>query len=408
MVGIHRRLGTSWLASVMVSMFGLKSYLSVAPPARQPATILSIAVFANARRAIVELGVVLGEGQITELAVGNRNLLRPRALVLLFRLMVHPRRCFRYLRLLHRLRHDNFLVACRVAGVVALYVRMTEILEKAAPRAVLVASDSNPEEVALKLAARSLGIPSIFLSHAYTTPVSPPLRFDLSIIEGAAALEAYKAKGPVRGAILFRGVEGASSPLDPQRFQRSQPTIGFFTPKIMRWDAFAGVIRDCQQRFGARQILIRWHPNMLEEAQMHLLDDPSNVVQTPRSASLGEVVAQCDWVIADENSNVNLEVLKRGIPTINVRGLSGLPADRSDIYGFVRNQIIFPPVDSIAAFDLAAAMEFYTGTWPERFRAYDATYLRDEEQVKQETRDAIANVIAKVVPGVEPISARGA
>ena len=37
--------------------------------------------------------------------------------------------------------------------------------------------------------------------------------------------------------------------------------------------------------------------------------------------SLADVARTCDWVIADENSNVHLEVLKLGIPTLAIRRL---------------------------------------------------------------------------------------
>ena len=43
------------------------------------------------------------------------------------------------------------------------------------------------------------------------------------------------------------------------------------------------------------------------------------------SAALPDVARRCDWVIADENSNVHLPVLKLGIPTVVVKGLGLYP-----------------------------------------------------------------------------------
>jgi hypothetical protein len=297
--------------------------------------------------------------------------------------------------LVHATNQDNFLVACRVASTIAAYIRWKEVLRAARPSAVLVASDSNPEEVAIKIAARASGIPSIFASHAYTTPVSPPLRFDLSILEGQAALASFEAKGRVRGEIVFRGIDGESIALDPARFQRSTPTIGIFAPKAVGWDAFTRIITDCQQRFPGCKILIRWHPNMLGEPRLGELRGRPDVIETPTSAKVGEIVGQCDWGIADENSNVVLDMLKRGVPVLTVQSLTMLPPERGDLYGFLRNAIVFPQVSSIAALDLPSAMKFYTGSWAERFAQYDASYLRDPADVKRNIVTAVARLLGR-------------
>ena len=87
---------------------------------------------------------------------------------------------------------------------------------------------------------------------------------------------------------------------------------------------------------------------MLERPRLvQSLGDLSGIVESSRAATLTDVARQCDWVIADENSNVHLPVLKLGIPTVAVRNLGLYPESRSDLYGFVADGIVFPPVSSI-------------------------------------------------------------
>jgi hypothetical protein len=302
------------------------------------------------------------------------------------------RRSFRIVRRLDR-RH-GFLVACRAAAAVAWYTRTRSVLRLHRPGAVLVSSDSNPEEVGLTAAAAALGIPRIFVSHAYPTPFAPALNFSLSILEGEAAVRARLRRGPIRGEIALAGVDGESVPLDVSRFERQPPVIGIFAPKATNWPVFAAVIEDCRAVFGARRVVIRWHPSRLDQARyLHLLSDRSGIEESPMSATLPEVAGQCDWVVADENSNVHLPVLKLGIPTVVVRGLGLYPESRSDMYGFAAAGVVFPPVRSIRDLQPAAFKAFFDAAWIERFREYDASYLRPPDEIAVAVRTAIHRVI---------------
>jgi hypothetical protein len=94
-------------------------------------------------------------------------------------------------------------------------------------------------------------------------------------------------------------------------------------------------------------------------------------------------------VVADENSNVHLPVLKLGIPTVAVRGLGLYPPSRSDLYGFVAARIVFPAVVSIREVEPDALETFFSGCWPARFAQYDASYLRSWDDIGSLVRTAI-------------------
>ena len=378
---IEGTAASAWL----IAGYGLATLLRIVPPAGQ-ARVLTVARHANARRQVARIVDWVGGADCAAVETGASL---PAAWS--GWRMLAARRITRIVRLLGIIeaRH-GFLVGCRVAVALAWYARSSAILDATPPGAVLVSSDSNPEEVGFVGAARVRGIPTVFVSHAYPTPLTPPLDFSLSILEGEAAVRARREKGPILGEVLLAGVEGESAPLDPQRFRLPRPVIGIFTPKAVSWPTLASLIDDCRRHYHPRQVVIRWHPSMLEEPHLHyVLHDRGAVVESPRGAPLADVARQCDWVIADENSNVHLPVLKLGIPTVAVRHLGIYPDSRADQYGFVAHGVILPPLHSIRdvhADDLAA---FFDDGWAQRFHEYDASYLQPMDTIAARVRTAV-------------------
>jgi hypothetical protein len=104
-------------------------------------------------------------------------------------------------------------------------------------------------------------------------------------------------------------------------------------------------------------------------------------------------------VIADENSNVHLPVLKLGIPTVPLKNLGLYPESRADLYGFAAGGVVFPPVRSIRDVEADAVVAFFSDGWPARFQRYDASYLRSGEAIGCEVRGAILGLFAKTQHG---------
>ncbi|NOT44279.1 MAG: hypothetical protein HOP14_06710 [Acidobacteria bacterium] len=387
--GLHERLGHGWAGALFVCGYGLATYLRIAPPRARGARVLAVAKHANARRQIARVLAWVGDVDGASVRTGTRAL--GLESVRAFGLLLVGGRIPTAYRIVRRLdaRH-GFLVACRGADVLAWYARMHAILVRRRPGAVLVSSDAQPEELGCAAAARALGVPTVFVSHAYPTPYLPPLDFSLSILEGEAALDIRRQRGPIRGQVLLAGVEGESAPLEVGRFEAPNPVVGIFTPKALSWETLSAIVDDCRRHFRARRILIRWHPSMLEPPGLsHLLTDPAGVEESPRTASLAEVAGQCDWVVAGESSNVHLQVLKLGIPTVSVKGLGLYPESRADLYGFSAGGIIFPPVASLREIRPDDLRAFFSDCWRTRFARYDASYLRPHASIGAEVRRAV-------------------
>jgi hypothetical protein len=387
---LHARVAGTWASALLVSAYGLAYFLRIGGPGRFPVRVLGVAKHVNARRQIERIASLIGPEHYSRVRQGASLSTVFAGTLVLMRPAVW-RRVPQFLRIMRVIdRRHGFLVASRSAAALAWYGRMRLILDRCHAGALLVSSDSNPEEVGSTAAARALGIPRIFVAHAYPTPFAPPLDFELSILEGDAAVRARLKRGPINGAVVLAGVEGESAPLDTGRFSRANPVIGIFAPKALSWTTLAAVVDDCRQHFGARQIVIRWHPSRLDPARLlHSLGDLSGIEESPMTAALPQVASRCDWVIADENSNVHLPVLKLGIPTIAVKRLGLYPESRSDMYGFAAAGIVFPPVESVRDVRLDELQSFFDGAWVDRFRTFDASYLRSSAEVSAEVRDAI-------------------
>ena len=97
--------------------------------------------------------------------------------------------------------------------------------------------------------------------------------------------------------------------------------------------------------------------------------------------------------MAADNSNVHLPVLKLGIPTVVVKGLGLYPENRSDLYGFVANGIVFPPVASLRDIEAGALRAFFSERWQDRFERYDASYRRPHAEIGLEIRRAVRALV---------------
>ena len=387
---IHEGLRNTALSALLVSSYGLGVFLTVTAPRHRRASVLAVARHANARRQVARVAAWLEPRACEQL--NTRLAALPGRVAQSFVEVLKSRASFvRALRVVRRIDQTHgFLVACRTAGAIAWYARGKAILRAQHPQAIVVSSDTNPEEVGFTAAARALGVPTIFISHAYPTPFSPPLGFTLSILGGQAEVEARRRRGPIAGEILLVGLEGESISLDATQFERREPVVGIFAPKAVSWNTLAAVIADCREYFLARQIVIRWHPSMLEPPRLsHRLSDMSGIVESPRTAKLADVARQCDWVIADENSSVHLPVLKLGIPSIAVKQLGRYPETRTDMYGLVRDRIVPPAIVSIRDMQPDALAAFFANGWVARFQRYDASYARPRAAIEIEVRAAI-------------------
>jgi hypothetical protein len=379
------------LGAALVAAYGLLAARPcLAGPARGEAAapIWAMAIYANERRAVAWLASCVGQGRIA----GGRRPGLSVASDLVRAALGRPGR--RFLRTVRRFcrRHD-FLVACRASTAIASALLARAALQRDPPAAVLVTSDYNAQHVGLAWAARSLGLPAILLKSTQPTHLSPALICTLAILDGEAALDAYRRKGAVRCEVVFKGIEGESRPLRADGLRRPAPTIGVFLPKEVDVDALRAQLVGAQRRFSPARILIRPHPNFLAPRSLDGLDVPGLPIELlAANATPGDDAARCDWVVADETSNVALAVLKAGVPCVVTRGLVPRFEGGSDLYGFVAAGLA-PFCESLAELDQERAARFFDAGWEQRFRRWDAGFGLDRAEIESGVRQAVLGVL---------------
>jgi hypothetical protein len=388
---VYRVIRRTPAAPLMVGLYGVVAWLSFSRPVTR-APILALARFANARHQLESIIACLATDDVCWAPFSSRPSAWLANLPAFRQMLGRPRAARRYLRCVGAFcrRHD-FYVSCRLASTVALYARARQILSCATPKAVLVSSDYNTEEVALTRAAKAHQIPSIYVAHAQTNRLSPPLDLELAILDGQAALDVYADRGAVSGRVVFRGVEGPSTTMAVDGMHAAAPVIGLFLPSQISWEVLRDIVASCRRRFGPCRFRVRWHPNMVEPHRLDLIaSSHDDIDESPRGASLVDDARQCNFVIADESSNVHLTVLKTGIPTLAIAGLGIHPPDMADHYGFITHGVIPPLQASVDAIVMSEIAAFYGPAWAERFRYYDAGYMRPPSEIEAEIRQAIA------------------
>lgn len=393
-VGIHAIFGRSWISTMFVGSYGLRTLLTMKTVGAARPNVLTVAIHANASHQVQR--VVHWLPTMTTAAVRFKavTLFSWSSMSQLIRLVALPRDFVTALRILHRINgRYGFLVSCRVASTLACYSRALVVLQQTGAQAVVVSSDTNPEEVGVAAAARRLDVATVFIAHAHPNAYTPSLDFTLALMEGEAALELRKSRGPVNGTVRLIGIEGPSRELNPLTLRKAAPVVGIFAPKVVSWPSFVEAVMACR-RCGASRILIRWHPSMIGGKMLAaMLPDLTDIFEMPRLGRLTDVARQCDWAVSDENSNVHLQLLKLGVPTVAFTSLGVHPNGHEDAYGFIANGVIPAPVSTIDRAVLRRVEEFYGLGWAQRFTRYDTAYLVDPERIERLARAACERAI---------------
>ena len=271
----------------------------------------------------------------------------------------------------------GFLVSCRAVEAVAWYTRGRRCSRSGGPercssRATRIRkkSDSSPRRghwhsAGVRLSRLSDAVLTAARVHAVDSRRGTGGG-------GEAAQGTDHGRGAPRG---HRGRVGALWTRDVS--SAPTPVIGIFPPKALSWTTLAAIIEDCRAHFRARQIVIRWHPSMLESPRLsHRLADLSGIIEYPGSAPFHEIARQCDWVIAAENSNVHLPAAQAGHP--HRRRQQPWPLSEEPL----RSVRIHRARHRVSAASNRSATcgrttfaAFFSDCWVTRFKQYDASYL---------------------------------
>ncbi len=268
---------------------------------------------------------------------------------------------------------------------ISMYVQTKIILEKSKPKAILVANDHSVTPMAFAAAARSMNIKTIYIQHAHITHVMPPLRFNTAILDGKCALDVYRKCGEIKNIdILYRGIEGVSNPMDVSSLSNNQKiNVGIFI-NVCEEENLFNLINTLLENDRIENILIREHPAFPLKTSKSL---PDKVRLSQENKTLLEDAERCDLIIGG-NSSFHLSVLKYGKPCILYNQLDYLEFDE---YGFIKHDICYEMTDA-NEINLSNIADYYANNaWQERFRYFDATYLKSQDSYDEDIKNYILN-----------------
>lgn len=197
------------------------------------------------------------------------------------------------------------------------------------PRALVIANDHSPVQVALSTVLKGLGIPRIYLQHAEVSEAFPPLDFEHSVLRNERSLETYAAIADVRGAtyVIPRSGdlprnEALGRPLD------EPVTVVIYPTARILGDQTRLLVDKLLGNPLVDVVAVKEHPNAFPRLANFVQDDRLRFLEHIPAAPHAAVVG---------NSSIAVELISQGIPVY--QNFDFDPVDR-DYYGFVREGLV--------------------------------------------------------------------
>lgn len=303
--------------------------------------------------------------------------------------------CFRYAGFLASVAVQDFRHFSRVFQElfhgVGVYENQLKALRKYRPEVIVISNDTVPWFRALTLAARELGIPTVYLQHAPVGKDFPPLIVDLALLEGQDALDKYTiGKRSPAGRVEVVGMARYEPFAGMVQESTSVTKVGIAVSLADDLGVVEGVVNDLRA-IPELVVTVRQHPRdkrsfSLEYSASLLRSDASH---TPALAFLAEQ----DAIIAGE-TGIHLEAALLNIPSIYYH-FSEKGEPPVDSYGFLA-QGLMPAVDAPQA--LVATLTKWRSKRPE-VKSKAAYYVANaEEQFVGSSQEHVLKAIDAFIP----------
>lgn len=365
---VHKIFRHTFLGILLIFSYGITLSRTYRIPKKDKHEIISTSVYKNETRQISFIEECIGEGRITRMKHSKRYVFSPGTPQKILGNLLKIRKTYKLIKLLNR--KYSFMPACRCSYAVFLYFSFVRELQTLKPKAILFANDYSPDGVALSRAAMKLDIPTIYIKHAFLDAISnrAPINFDLTFLDGPKELENCVIEENSKGKIVFKGMEGHHLPLRLNKLKQTGMKIGVFLTGLLNLNRFADLIMSIQQNLLPSLLLIRPHPNPLNEVKLNPYTSRYNNIKITSRTTLEQDATECNLAIVG-NSTAVLEILKLGTPAVYYQ----LETSPDDICGFIKSGIV-PKIEDFSKFSTERIKEFYSSNWIEKFLGYDPYY----------------------------------
>ena len=214
-----------------------------------------------------------------------------------------------------------------------IYEGLLDVLNKHKPIGIVFSNDHNAFCRALRVAAIDCRIKTVYLQHAAVTDQFPPLKFDLSLLDGQDSFDKYKRAGSVRGKVKLIGMTKFDEYFHLINRKRNVESIGLALNNGDDFDTYFEIFSKLNKRFEKMKYYIRFHPSI--EVNKINVPDFFIISYTNKETSF-DFLANVDALFSG-NSSIHLEATLMNIPSYQIKNEKDV---LKDYYGFIQNKLI--------------------------------------------------------------------
>lgn len=221
-----------------------------------------------------------------------------------------------------------------IFSAAGMYEASLQLLKKARPNSIIFTNDHSPAPRAMLMAARELGILTVYIQHASTTRYFPPLDYDLSLLDGPYTLEKYETYRKAYGEVKYIGMPKFQAFLEHRSTRTTVERIGICCNIADPADSIEQLINALVEAFPNLEIAYRAHP-----FDTRTLNLPQQVkLSNAKQENPFDFLKRQDIIIAG-NTSIHLEAALLNVPSAYYRFGTVRP-EVEDYYGFVEKGLI--------------------------------------------------------------------
>jgi len=216
---------------------------------------------------------------------------------------------------------------------VGQYEACRYFIQKHRPAYIVFANDHTIFPRAMLLAAKSLGVSTVYIQHASVTPYFPPLAFDLSLLEGQATLDRYAKNGTVEGEVRFIGMPKFDPYVSLRNTQTQVQYVGICCNKLDETSDVNTLVAYLKSQLP--QLIFTFRPHPADERTFLM---PKGVLHSTKTEKAFDFLKKQDLIIAG-NTSIHLEAVLLNVVSVYYE-FSTYSADIRDMYGYCENGLI--------------------------------------------------------------------
>lgn len=220
---------------------------------------------------------------------------------------------------------------------IGFYEVYLQKLKKHRPQAIVFANDHNADARAMLLAAKDLGIKTVYIQHSSISQLFPPLSYDLNLLEGRDALDKYRQCGPISGKIEFIGMPKADKYVKVRNHHPTVQIIGIACNLMDSLEEVETLLQSITLAFTSLRIIVRPHPRDQRSYAFAKRISPSISLSDVRQQSVFEYLQELDMLVSG-NSGIHLEAVLLNVWSVYYN--FNPKEELYDYYGFVKNGLV--------------------------------------------------------------------